>query len=147
MSLRHALQPVLPACYFSHPHTQTHPKPHSFHWFTYQATLCILQFQMPSQIKWSWSSNGRLQMFSTNTFGTPTTGLCANIYSYLHKTVFDQKFKDYNVERHKTKKNPHKNVFADSSKRNQQHGCAVTGPRLVVQQLYIARHGRQEIDF
>lgn len=47
----------------------------------------------------------------------------------------------------KPKKKPHKNVFADSSKRNQQHGCAVTGPRLVVQQLYIARHGRQEIDF
>lgn len=42
--------------------------------------------------------------------------------------------------------NQRKKWSADGSEGSQLRDCTMTGPRSVVQQLYIAQHGRQEID-
>ena len=47
----------------------------------------------------------------------------------------------------KKQKNPEKQKrSANSGEENQLYDCTMTRPRSVVQQLYIAQHGRQEID-
>ena len=96
------------------------------------------------------TTNGRLQMLSTNTSCTPMLNLCQNASLPVSVSIFC--FKKYvigDLEYHKTilsKKRNAQKLSADGTEGNQLHDCTMTGPRSVVQQLYIAQHGRQEID-